>query len=78
MAQAANELVFPRSAAEASCSYTNEKEVEACRACAGVIQVAAALCPAMTVQVELVAQVLGEIPLADLQGRLLQACQREL
>lgn len=44
-------------------------------ACAGVLQAAALLCPALTVQVELAAQVLDEIPLADLDGRLLGACQ---
>ena len=71
-------LFFPEAQQKHHAHDTNEKEVEACRACAGVIQVAAALCPAKTVQVELVAQVLGEMPLADLQGRLLQACQREL
>ncbi|KAK9832125.1 hypothetical protein WJX74_000029 [Apatococcus lobatus] len=44
----------------------------------GVIRVASALCPATSVQVVLVAQLLGEIPQTDLQGPLLGACQKWL
>ena len=45
---------------------------------AGVVRVATALCPATSVQVELVAQLLGEFPLTDLHDRLLTACQSKL
>ena len=44
-------------------------------ASAGLLVSAQVLCPAVTVSVELVAQLVGEIPLADLHGQLLELSQ---